>query len=91
MKNLLGRYPGRALQRIGTCLTGLWIAGVSINQLWPLPDQSITNNGNFHNLNNNLYPLKNPVSILVGSLSPVVRRSLHISLQCFIKKNPRFL
>ncbi len=54
---LLGRYPGRTIQRIGVALAGIWLAGTSINFFWPEPDQVASENSR-----------KNHVSFEMGTL-----------------------
>ncbi|WP_320677087.1 hypothetical protein [Prochlorococcus sp. MIT 1300] len=41
---LLGRYPGRTLQRIGVALTGVWLTNLAMGIAWPEPDQVASRN-----------------------------------------------
>ncbi len=36
---LLGNKPGRTIHRLGVFLGGIWIAGLALNLLWPMPDE----------------------------------------------------
>ena len=39
--NLLGKYPGRTLHRIGVFLGSIWIVTGILGVIWPINDKSI--------------------------------------------------
>ena len=34
MRQLLGKYPGKTLHRLGVIIGTLWITGITINIIW---------------------------------------------------------
>ena len=64
---LLGKYPGRTLNRIGTLLGGIWIASKLLSIIWPEPDQ-ISSNTLFEKQVNKIKTPNHPLSIvLIGT------------------------
>ena len=40
LHRILGRYPGKTLNRIGATIFGIWIASLSLDIIWPVPDRA---------------------------------------------------
>ncbi len=40
MHRILGRYPGKTLNRIGATIFGIWIVSLSLDIIWPVPDRA---------------------------------------------------
>ncbi len=65
ISRILGRYPGRTLQRIGVTLTGIWLGSTFIQAIWPMPDQIAVNQDKRFDLVKTPFPENRSINILL--------------------------
>ncbi|WP_320674829.1 hypothetical protein [Prochlorococcus sp. MIT 1341] len=62
---ILGRYPGRTLQRLGAAVTGFWLGGLSLNLFWnEFNESSLYENRSEIKLEDSVYRLKKRIILL---------------------------